>query len=157
MGPSGCRPLLALGDTLRNLAGIDQRVSNVGGEVFATYPVAERADDVVAAHHVDFRAGREKRPAMLDQVDKTLAVIVMHVGEKDRTERTEAKPGSSVLDLGALAAIEQQQVAEALHGHAGEVALQRRRAAAGSQKSDREGWRGHGEDPDAGEPGRLLR
>jgi hypothetical protein len=77
------RPAIVLGHALRDLARMDQGVGDMRDELLAAYCVVKRCGDVVAAHHVDPRIGWIDVPAMLNEVDEAIAVIVVHVGKED--------------------------------------------------------------------------
>src|SRR5262249_39569931 len=63
-GTSG-RATLVLRHALRDLAGVDQRIGNVGHELAATHGEAKRRGGIAAAHHIDPLARGEELPAVL--------------------------------------------------------------------------------------------
>ena len=83
---AACKPPLVLGHALRDFTGLDRGIGDVSDELLATHRDAELRRCVIAAHHVDLRAGREDHPAMLDEIDEAFAVIVVHVGEEDSVD-----------------------------------------------------------------------
>jgi len=72
--------------TLRDFAGLDESVGDVANKLAATDRETLEGDDIGAANRVDLWSNAVKCPSALDEIGKTLGMVVVHVREEDRVQ-----------------------------------------------------------------------
>jgi hypothetical protein len=77
---------------LGDFPGLDECISNVGGEIPAADGEALRRHDIGTAHQIDLWACPMESPTAQDKINKAVSVIGVHVSEENRIQSLSPDP-----------------------------------------------------------------